>query len=128
MSRFFILQEGSPQVLKVLLGSAERLAASSTPPAHVVGAVFGLGRHTGAVVFCGLQGCWSARPCCVSQAILLLSAGSDVIPYQHPDLGSQPPGVLTPSLALIKSYSFVNILDKGENEQTEKERILFHGM
>jgi hypothetical protein len=46
-------------------------------------------------------GCRLARPCCVSQVILLTSPVQYVIPYQHPSHGSQPSGVLTPCLAPV---------------------------
>jgi hypothetical protein len=40
----------------------------------------------------------------MAQAILLMSMGQDVFPYQHPNPGSKPSGFLTPCLATINVY------------------------
>jgi hypothetical protein len=49
----------------------------------------------------GCGGCGSAKPCCVSQVVTLLSAAQAVIPYQYPSHRSRPPVFLTPHVTPI---------------------------
>jgi hypothetical protein len=69
----------------------------SIPPTCWGGGCLSLGLlEWGYNFFVGSKSCGSARPCCTSQVILLMSAVQDVTPYQHPGHHCLPLGFLTP--------------------------------
>jgi hypothetical protein len=73
--------------------------ASSTPPTCLVAEFLTLGGQTWTVIFCRYKGFGSARPCSMSQVVLLMSVG------KCPSHCSQPSGFLTPFLPPISISS-----------------------